>query len=453
MKILIAGDGKVGSTLANQLSREGYDLTLIDTDGQALENTMERLDVITVQGNGATMETLRQAGVEDASLLIAVTGADEVNLLCCMTAHSMNPKLHTIARIRDPEYAEQAYMMRSSFALSLIVNPEKQAAHEIERLLRYPGTLKCDTFARGRVEIVELRIGPESVLRDVPLSRLESITGVKVLVCAVLRGGRAIAPDGNFVLLEDDSVFITATTDTLAGLLRNIGVSSRRVSSVLIAGGGKVSYYLAERLHRSGIAAEIIEKDADRCMELADLLPDTTIVKGDASKPDFLDNEGLDEADALVTLTGLDELNILISLYGYKKKVPQIVTKVGRNDYSEVLNDLPVGSVISPKELCGNSIVRYVRAMHNQQGAAVTIHKIANGQAEAIEFIADENTRHLGEPLRAIPLRKNVLVTSITSGMRTELPSGNSFFRAGDSVVVVCDGDTVLYSLNDIFAD
>lgn len=453
MKILIAGDGKVGSTLTKQLSREGYDLTLIDPDEQALENTMEQFDVITVRGNGATMETLRAAGVEDAALLIAVTGEDEVNLLCCMTAHAMNPRLHTIARIRNPEYAEQAYMMRSSFALSLIVNPEKQAAHEIERLLRYPGTLKCDMFAKGRVEIVELRIAGNSVLCNVPLSRLESITGVRVLVCAVLRGGRMIAPDGNFVLMEDDSIFITATTDTLAGLLRSIGMSSRKVRSVLVAGGGRLSYYLAQRLCKSGISVEIIENDEERCRELTGLLPDATIVKGDASKPAFLENEGLEEADALVTLTGLDELNILISLYGHKKKVPQVITKVGRFDYAEVLDDLPVGSIISPKELCGSSIVRYVRAMHNQHGAAVTIHKIANDQAEAIEFIADDSTRHLNTPLKDISLKKNILIASITSGMRTVIPGGSSSFGPGDSVVVVCNGDTVLYSLNDIFAD
>lgn len=453
MKILIAGDGKLGATLVRQLSTEGYDVTVIDEDPAVLETTMEQYDVITIEGNAATMKTLKQAGVEEADLLIAVTGEDELNLLSCMTAHALNPSLHTIARIRNPEYVDQAYTMRENFALSLIVNPEKQAAHEIERLIKYPGFLKNDTFARGHLEIVELKIGTGSKLRNVPLSALHEIIKCRVLVVAVLREGTMIAPDGSFVLQEGDDIYVTASAADLSALLRNLGILQRRVKHCMIVGGGKVSYYLSQMLVKSGLSVEIIERDAERCIELADAIPEAAVVQGDASTPAFLESEGLSEADSFVTLTGLDELNIILSLYAHSKKVPQVITKLSRVDYSKAIGDLPIGSVISPKELCCSNIVRYVRAMRNQQGAAVTIHSIADGQAEAVEFIVDDKTRHVGEPLKDIRTRNNILIAGISRGYRSMIPDGSSSFEIGDSVVVVCSGDTILYSLNDIFED
>lgn len=451
MKILIAGDGKVGATLTRQLSAEGYDLTVIDSNSQVLESSVERYDVMTVQGNCASMETLRQAGVEKAELLIAATSADEVNLLCCMTAHGMNPNLHTIARIRNPEYTEQAYRMRDTFALSLTVNPEKQAATEIERLLKYPGFLKRDTFAKGRVEIVELRIEETSPLRDVPLSKLNSIARCQVLVCTVLRDGTAITPDGNFILRTGDRIFVTASAENLALLLKNLGIITRKVHKVILAGGSRVGYYLAQDLEKSGISVRLIENNEERCVQLAQMLPQTCVVHGDASSQTTLDSEGLAECDALVTLTGLDELNMVVSLYGASRGVPQIITKLGRAENTKILDSLPLGSVICPKELCCNTIVRYVRAMRNQMGAAVTIHTIADGQAEAIEFRVDEGTLHCGEPLRQLKLRKNVLIVCITRGARTEIPNGESRFEKGDTLVVVSSSDVVLSQLNDIF--
>lgn len=452
MKILIAGDGKVGATLTRQLSAEGYDLTLIDSNQHVLESSIERYDVLSVQGNCASMETLRQANVEGADLLIAATSADEVNLLCCMTAHGMNPNIHTIARIRNPEYAEQAYSMRDAFALSLAVNPEKQAALEIERLLKYPGFLKRDTFARGRVEIVELRVEEGSRLCNVPLSGLDAIVRCQVLVCAVLRKGTAVAPDGNFVLLAGDRIFVTAPSDNLAILLKSLGILTRKVHRVILAGGGRVSYYLADSLLKSGISVQLIEQDPQRCTALAGLLPSACIIQGDASSQALLESEGLRTCDALVTLTGLDELNMVVSLYGTSCGVPQIITKLGRVENSKILDSLPIGSVVCPKELCCNTIVRYVRAMQNQVGAAVTIHSIADGQAEAVEFLLDDSAFHCGVPLKQLKLRRNVLMACITRGAKTVIPNGESFFQKGDSVVLVSSGDVVLRQFNDIFA-
>ena len=451
MKILIAGDGKVGASLTRELTAAGYDITLIDSKQNVLDSSIERFDVMAIRGNCASMEILEEAGVKDADLLIAVTSADEVNLLCCLTAHGMNPDIHTIARIRNPEYSKQIYRMRGTFALSLSVNPEKQAAIEIEHLLKYPGFLKRDSFAKGRLEIVELRIGSDSKLKDLALNDLDSVAKCKVLVCVVLRKGKVIAPDGNFVLQEGDRIFVTAPTDNLTILLKNLGIITHKVRRVMICGGGKVSYYLAERLKKSGMIVQIIEQDYEKCLDLAKRLPEASIIHGDASNQALLESEGIQDCDALITMTGMDEQNIIISLYGNNCGVPQVITKVGHLDHTKIIENLPIGSIVSPKELCTNAIVRYVRAMHNQEGAAITVYGIADGQAEALEFLVEKDTRYCGVPLKNIETKKNILIAGISHKARTEVPDGESSFEVGDTVVVVSGRDEVLYQLGDIF--
>ncbi len=451
MKIIIAGDGKLGASLTRQLSAEGNDITIIDRDVKVLELSEERYDVMVVNGNCASMEVLLQAGVKEADLLIAVAEADEVNLLCCMTAHGLNHNIHTIARVRNPEYAEQVYAMRDMFALSMTVNPELQAAAEIEKLLKYPGFLKRDTFAKGRVEIVELRVDEDSILRNVSLNDFFSIVKCRVLVCAVLRDGKAVAPGGNFVLEEGDRIFVTASNDMLSTLLKNLGIITHKIKNVMICGGGRVSYYLAKRLEKSGMNIQIIDRNMERCEELAALLPNVDITHGDVSSQFLLESEGIQNADALVTLTGLDELNMMVSLFGESVGVPQVITKLGRMDNTNILGDLSVGSVINPKELSCNRIVRYVRAMNNQTGAAKSVHKIADGQMEAMEFAVDKNTPHCGKALKDIKLKKGVLIASIAHGGNIEIAHGNSCYDVGDTLVVVTDSDKTIYQLSDIF--
>ena len=453
MNIIIAGGGKVGSTLAQQLSAEKHDITLIDSNSQVLGAIMERFDVMTVQGNCAAMSVLLQAGVKDADLLIAATSADEVNLLCCTTAHGINPKLHTIARIRNPEYTDQIFEMRDIFGLSMTINPEKQAATEIARLLKYPGFLRRDIFAKGRTEIVELRIDKNSKLCDVPLIDLPDIIKCRVLICAVLRNGTAMVPNsGNFTFREGHRVFVTAPAQNLTILLKNLGIITRRARRVILCGGGRVSYYLANLLRKDGVSVQLIESDHDRCTELAAMLPDVCVVHGDGTDQTLLENEGISSCDALVTLTGIDELNMIISLYGTSRKVHQVITKLGHASNRNIIDSLNLGSVVCPKDLCVNDIVRYVRAMQNQTGAAVSVHAIADGQVEAIEFLVDENTKHCGVPLKNLKPRANVLIASITHGSKTEIPNGDSMFQAGDTLVVVTSGRGVLHQLNDIFA-
>ncbi|MBP3876590.1 MAG: Trk system potassium transporter TrkA [Lachnospiraceae bacterium] len=451
MKIIIAGDGKVGSMLTRQFSGEGHDLTLIDNNPEALESTIERYDVMSVEGNCASMEVLRNAGVEKADLLITATGKDELNLLCCMTAHGMNPNLHTIARIRTPDYAESTYSMRKTFALSLTVNPDRQTAREIDRLLRYPGFLKREKFANGLVEIVEIKVDATSPLKDQPLNQLSSITNCQVLVCAALREGKSVTPDGNFVIREGDRLFVTASAKNLTILLRNIGYVTQKVRNVMIVGGGSSSYYLADLLLKEGVGVKIVEKEMSRCEHLAEMLPGAVVVQGDASLQAVLEREKIRLMDAVISMTGLDELNVITSIYANHAKVPHVITKLGRAENLDILAQLPVGSIVSPKELCTNTIATYVRAMGNQIGAAVTVHSIAGGQAVAIEFIVDATTKNTGRPLKEIRLKKNVLVASITHGRNIIFPNGESVFRQGDRIIIVSNGDAAIHHLNDIF--
>ncbi len=453
MKIIIAGIGKVGALLTKHLAAEGYDITLIDSNGKMLSSLVEQFDVMAIHGNCASLPVLEQAGIREADLLIATTNGDETNLLSCITAQGMNRQLKTIARIRNHDYAEQIHGLLDVFSISMVINPERQAAREIERLLKFPGFSRRDTFAKGRVEIVEVRVNDKSPLCNVALGDLTSALKLNVLVCSVLREGTAIAPDGNFVLKEGDRIFVTAPTDALSSLLKNLNIITRKVRRVLICGGGRVSLYLAQALEKSDISVCIIEQNPARCEELAERLLNTEIILGDASNQAVLQQQHMDQCDALVAMTGMDELNMVISLFGDKSGVPQVVTKLSRMETTGALiSGLDLGSIICPKELSCNSVVRYVRALESQQGAATSVHTIADGQVEALEFTVSRDTRYCGEKLKDIQLVDNILITAISRGTRIEMPSGNSSFREGDRVIVVKTGDTVIHQLNDIFA-
>ena len=452
MNIIIAGNGKVGATLARQLTAEGYNITLIDSNQAVLEASLNTMDVMGVQGNCASMDVLLQAGIRDADLLIAVTDLDEVNLLCCTTAHGLNPKLHTIARIRNPEYTEQIYALRNLFPLSMTINPEQQTAREIARLLKYPGFLRRDTFAKGRTEIVELRIDSGSKLCGISMMDMPGVVKTKVLVCTVLRNGKALIPNsGSFTLQEGDRIFVTAPSHNLTVMLKNLGIITRPARKVVICGGGRSSVYLADLLEKEGISVCLIERDEDRCRALAETLHKTQIIHADATDQQLLESERLYDCDAMVSMTGIDEINMIISLYGNVRKIPQIITKLSHAGNRSVIDALKLGSVVSSRELSSNDIVRYVRAMKNQTGAAVSLHSIADGQAEAVEFVVDEHTKHCGVPLKNLKLKPGVLIGSITRGRLTEIPGGDSVFNPGNSLVVITSGRGALQQLNDIF--
>lgn len=453
MHIIIVGDGKVGVALTEQLSQEGHDVTVIDSNPKVLEESLQSYDVMVVHGNGASIGVLKDAGVEEADLLIAATSRDEINLLTCIVARKLGAK-HTIARVRNPEYNEQLVLMREELGLSMTVNPEFAAAREIYHLLQFPSFLKRDSFARGRVEIVEIHVDGASKLAGIPLKSLYEIARVRVLVCVVERGGVVHIPDGNFTLQAGDNIYVTAETRDLAKLIKNLGIVKQKVRDIIIVGGSRVAYYLALRCLHAGMGVKIIEQNHDRCVELAGLLPEAVIIEADGSRQDILTAEGMASADAIITLTNIDEENIVIAMYASHLGVPKVITKVNRTEYVKTFKSMGIDTFISPKALCCTDIVRYVRAMQNTTGGSViTLHRMVEGKAEALEFRASETTRHLGETLLDIHLKPEILIAGITHGGRTVIPSGSDSFAAGDNIVVVTTSGRPISDLNDIFAD
>ncbi|HJB21745.1 MAG TPA: Trk system potassium transporter TrkA [Candidatus Fournierella merdavium] len=451
MKIIIAGDGKVGLALTRQLLHEGHEVTIVDSNPVVLQTNMYQYDVLAVQGNAATMEALRQARVEQADLLIAATSADEINLLCCVTAKKMNSRLHTIARVRNPDYTEQLFVMREELGLSMTINPELSAAREIFHLLQFPSFLHRDSFAKGRVEIVGLRVDEHSRLDGVPLHQLYKIAQVKVLVCAVLRSGRAFIPDGSFQLKKGDRIFVTARAVNLAQLIKNLGIAEQKIRRVLLVGGGHISFYLAQRLLDAGLSVKIIEQNPARARFLAENLPRASVVLGDGSSRSLLESEGLAQANALVSLTGMDEENIVLSMFARSQGVPKVVTKVNRLEYGHMFEELDIGSIVSPKELTSALIARYVRSMQNKTGKILTLHPIAEGNAAAMEFRVDESVLYRCVALKDVPLRRGVLISCITHSGTTIIPDGTSHFDVGDTVVAVSTLDAPVQQMNDLF--
>ncbi len=454
MRIIIVGDGKVGAALTESLTKEGHDIVVIDTNRKLLEKSTEVSDILVVHGNGASMSVLKQADVGTADLLIAATSSDEINLLTCIMAKKLAKKLHTIARVRNPEYAEQLVALKDELGLSMTVNPEQAAAREAYHLIQFPSFLRRDTFARGQVAIVKLRINANSPLNGVPLSKMPEIAKVKVLICAVERGEQVYIPDGQFVLQENDDISVTASSQDLTALIKNLGLQKQKIKNAVIIGGSRIAFYLTALLMRSGIRVKIIEKDHERCLHLATLLPKAVIIEGDGSQQSILEAEGLDQADALLTFTDMDEENLIISMYGHHIGVPKVITKINRIEYVDVFKSMGVDTIISPKELCSNDVVRYVRAMQNTSGGSmIALHRIVGGKVEAMEFQAAKNTRHLEEPLEKLALKKGILVACITHQGKTIIPRGSDCIQEGDTVILVSTEENTLLDLNNIFAD
>lgn len=452
MKIVVIGDGKVGFTLSQELSREGHDLVVVDTQKGALATAADRLDVMVVEGSGASASVQREAGIESSDLLIAATSADETNLLCCMVARKLGCR-HTIARVRNPEYTEAQYLLREELGLSMAVNPEKIAAREIFGLLQFPSFVHRDAFAKGRAEIVAIPVAPGSRLDGVALGDLYRTLRVRVLVCAVERGDEVFIPDGSFSLCGGDRIYVTAPTCDLLTLVKAMELKTARVRAVMIIGGSRIALYLSQLLTEAGIQVRLIENRPERCELLGAALPQAQVILGDGTAFQTLQSEGLEDMDALITLTDMDEQNLVISMYAQRLGVPKVVTKINRIEYDAFMNDMGTDCVISPRLLACNDILRYVRAMHNSQGdSMIALHRLVDGRVEALEFRATSSTWYLGVPLRDIPIRRNILLAVISHRGAVIIPGGDDCFCEGDSVVVVTGADRSLGSLNDIFS-
>ncbi len=437
MRIIIVGGGKVGKALVRQLSREGHDIAVIDEKSRVITEITDNYDVLGLVGNGASYSVQKEAGVEDTDLLIAVTNADEVNLLCCLVAKKAGG-CSTIARVRNPVYNSEIGFIKQELGLSLTVNPEYAAATEAARILRFPSAIKIDTFARGRAEILKFRIPEGSPLVNCTLMDISKRTGADVLVCAVQRGSHVEIPNGHFVLKAHDFISFLATPDNARAFFDGIRIKSHRVRDCMIVGGGTICYYLAQQLISNGIKVKIIEKDLDRCEELSVLLPDATIINGDATNQDVLLEEGIADYESFVSLTGIDEENVFLSLYARSLSDSKIITKIDRINFDDVIDSLNLGSIMHPKLITAEYILRYVRAKQNSIGSNVeSLYSLIPDQVEALEFMIRKDSPVLGIPLSEIRVKDNVLIACITRGGRIIIPNGHSVIEPDDSVIVV----------------
>lgn len=453
MRIVIIGGGKVGSTIAEHLTKEGHDIVVIDHDKRVVERIGDQLDVMALCGSGASVEVMRQAGVEESDLLIACTAQDELNLISCVFAKKLGCA-NTIARVRSPEYAQSVYLLSDSIGLSMVINPEYNAAQEIFRLLEIPSVFKRDTFAGGRVEIVELQLREGDQLDGVPLYELPKKLKLRALICAVQRGEDIQIPDGRFVLQAGDKIYLCAPATSIARILQNLGLYKRMVRRVMLVGGSRIAEYLTRMLAKTGAATKIVEMDMNRARRLAEELPEADVVCADGTSDAVLRAENVEQMDSVVTLTNIDEENLILSMYVSRLGVPQVITKVDHTEFGAMLMDRGIDRVISPKKLCAHAIIRYVRAMQNTGGSAVlTLHHLVDGKVGALEFAVTEHTKNRGRTLRDIQLKPNILVASINKNGQILIPGGDDTFDTGDTVVIVTTSKQVILDLNDVFAE
>ena len=446
MKIVIIGAGKIGVTLTEQLANEGHEVTVVDNSAAALDAVGNTLDVMTVEGNGTSMDVQIEAGVPSADLAIAVMSTDEQNLLCCLVAKKLGVG-NTIARVRTPEATASLRLIKDDLGLSMALNPEFASASEIARILRAPSAIKIDTFSRGRVELLKVRIGDDSVLAGKMLSELGRLQS-GVLICAVERGQHEVyIPSGSFTLQAGDRISVIAKPRTAVQFFHKIAIQVNHVKRVMLIGGGKITYYLAKQMLDFGASVKIIESNAAVCESLAERLPDATIIHGDGTNEQLLAQEGIARMDAVVTLTGVDEENVLMSLYARSVSNAKIVTKINRTTFSHIIKALDLGSVFHPRYIAADHIVRYVRAMQNSRGSNVeTLYKIVGNKAEALEFRATAKSAVCGKPLMELSLLPNLLIGAINRNGKILTPGGRDTIEPGDTVVVV----TTVTGLNDL---
>lgn len=438
MNIIIAGCGKVGSKIVERLSsEEDHNITVIDTNPNVVQSLIGEYDIMGVVGNASDFDTIVEAGVKDADIVISIMGSDELNMLVCLLAKKLG-NCRTIARVRKPEYTRSLHVIKDELGLAMIINPERAAASEIARILRFPSAIKIDTFAKGRIEILGFIVPEGCVLHNLKVSQVVSKLKCDILICGVERNGEAFIPAGDFVLKSGDYISIVSSIKNGNAFFKKIGIKTDRVKDTIIVGGGDTAYYLANFLSETGIDVKLIEKDSARCDELCHLLPKAHIIHGDGTEKRLLSEVGLANAESLVSLTNIDEENIMLSLYAKTKTVGKIVTKVNRIEYDDVISNLDLGSVIYPKNITAEYIVRFVRAKNNSFGSNIeTVHFILDGKAEALEFRVNENSPLLGQTLESLKLKSNILIACINRGNQIIVPRGRDIIMKGDTVIIV----------------
>ncbi|MBO5648647.1 MAG: Trk system potassium transporter TrkA [Clostridia bacterium] len=439
MKILIAGCGKIGTAILSSLSAEGHDITAIDSAADVITEVTNVYDVMGVVGSAADCETLREAGVENADVFIAVTDSDERNMLACCFASRMGAK-HTVARIRNPEYNDDSlHFIARELSLSLAINPEKYAAGELYNMLKLPSAIKVEKFSGQSFEMIEVRLKEDSLLCGMKLSEMRTkYNRAKFLVCFVERGEDVYIPGGDFVLQSGDKIGLTASPTEIQKLLRELGILKKQARSVMLLGGSRIAYYLAKHLSETGSNVKIVERDEARCQTLSALLPRAVVIHGDGTNRELLLEEGLRGTDALVSLTGMNEQNILLSIFASSQNVPKVITKINRDELEAMAENLGLESVITPHSTVADMLLSYVRALENSHGSHIeTLYRLADDRAEALEFIASPDAPCIGTPLRELRIKQGILIGGIVRGRTPIIPAGSDCIQPGDRVIVI----------------
>lgn len=446
MQIIIVGCGNVGATLAEQLGREGHNITVIDVKSDIVQSVSNSFDIMGMVGNGASYSMQKEAGIENADLLIAVTGSDELNLLCCLIAKKAGD-CHTIARVRNPVYSREIGFIKEELGLSMIINPEEAAAREIARVLKFPSAIKIDAFAKGRIELVKYRIEEDSPLCNQTLKDISARMRCDVLVCTVERGDDVFIPGGDFILKARDEISVVGSAKNSVLFFKKLGVQTTRARDAFIVGGGETAYYLVNQLLSIGIDVKIIEQELERCEELSELFPQAMVIHGNGTERDLLMEEGIQQAEAFVALTNFDEENIMLSLFVRSISKAKLITKVHRIAFDEIINELDLGTVIYPKYITAETIIKYVRGMQNSIGSNIeALYRMNNDRVEALEFHVNMDSPVIGKPLQELRLKPNLLICSINHRGNIITPGGQSMIQSGDTVVIV----TTLTGLHDI---
>ena len=437
MRVIIIGCSRLGQNLAEKLNADGNKVTIIDMNAAKVEAIANRCDIMGIVGNGATQSIQREAGVDSADLLIAVTNSDELNLLCCVIAKKEG-KCQTIARVKNPEYSKETLYLKEQLGLAMVINPEYAAAEEIARVLRFPAALKIEPFAKGKVELVKFKLAKGNKLIGMSVKEMAAKYHSDVLVCTVERGDTVHITGGDFVFEEKDVVSIIGTPKNTHDFFTKIENTGNSIKKTMMVGGGVITHYLCEMLENSKISLKVIARDYKRCEELCTNWPKVDVINGNPADRELLQEEGIKKADAFVALSDFDEENILLSLFAQEFCKGKLITKISHADYDSVINRLELETVICPVNITSDSILRFVRATRNAKGSNMeNLYNMIPGQVEAAEFIIKENSPIANKPLSQLKFKKGVLIASISRGGEIITPRGQDMILAGDAVVIV----------------
>lgn len=450
MEVIIIGAGKVGYTLAKFLSNEEDNVTIIDSNIDALNSIIEKLDIMGIKGNGTSLKVLHEAGIKKSDLVISVTGSDEVNMLCSLAAKKLGAK-YTIARVRAPQYSEEILMLKDELGIDLVINPEKEAALEIAKLIKFPSVRSVDTFAKGKVDLVGFTIFEGDILDGKAICDIK-LTKDTILISGVEREGKIYIPSGDFILHKNDKVYVIGEHKTIEAFFKKLGKYQTKIKNPLIIGGGRITHYLVNIIDKLGVTSKIIESDMKKCIELNETLPEAIVINGDGTDHELLLSENLQEADAFIALTGRDEENIITSLFAINNNVKNVITKITRFNYNVVAKNVGIDTVISPKAITANKILKYIRFLKNKKKCCIeNIYKIFDEKAEAIEFLVRDDVIFLNKKLKEINIIDDIIIATIVRNNKIIIPSGDDKIEFGDRVIIITKKDK-LSDINDIIS-